>query len=218
MIHCRDYRSLFPLTPSELCRLGGQIEESPNGCWTWKGYVGIGGYGRIFLHGAFWQVHRIVYELFVGPVPEGCVLHHRCRNKRCCNPAHLQPATQAENLAFDGALCLKHQPRRLKTWCRNGHELSDHNIRWRTVKGKRIRVCLACEAAAHARRNERRRSRRAAAAALRSSTSAAPQVELGSGCGLGFPPASGLQPKRGRNELGGTASLVCPSSQNPAKI
>jgi len=165
MIYCRNYRSIFPLTPSEFRRLAARIEESPDGCWLWTGSPGVRGYGRIYLRGAAWQVHRLIYELFVGPIPEGLVLHHRCRNKRCCNPAHLKVVTQAENVALDALACAGSKSRRLKTWCRNGHELSEDNVRWRTRRGKRIRVCLACEAAANVRRNKRRRLKRAAAAA-----------------------------------------------------
>ena len=177
MIYTRDYRVLFPLTPSELCRLARQIEESPNECWTWTGYLGPGGYGRVYLHGALWQVHIVMYELFVGPVSEGCVLHHRCRNRACCNPAHLKPVTQGENIVADLELSPRKRPKRPKAWCKNGHELSDDNVRYRTVKGKRRRVCLACEAAAQARRNERRRLKRAAAAALRASGDTSVQRE-----------------------------------------
>jgi hypothetical protein len=180
VIYSRNYRSIFPLTPSELRRLASQIEESPDGCWTWIGSVGARDYGRIQLRGALWLVHKLVYELFVGPVPEGCVLHHKCRNKRCCNPAHLQPVTQAENLSLDFLISPRNRPRTLRTWCKNGHELTDGNVRWRTVHGKRWRVCRLCEAAAQARRNERRRLKRAAAAALHASADDPSREEVGS--------------------------------------
>lgn len=35
--------------------------------------------------------------MFVGPIPEGLHLDHLCRVRRCVNPAHLEPVTQAEN-------------------------------------------------------------------------------------------------------------------------
>jgi len=162
MIYARNYRSIFPLTPSELRRLANQIEEIPGGCWLWVGSLGAGGYGRVQFRGALWQVHRIIYELFVGPVPEGRILHHRCRHKNCCNPAHLKPIPQSEHITIDATPCVGTHPTVLRTWCRNGHELTDENTRWRTVKGKRWRVCLTCEAATNARKNERRRAKRAA--------------------------------------------------------
>lgn len=162
MIYSRNYRSIFPLRPSEFRRLALHIEEHPNGCWLWTASTCAGGYGRVYLRNAVWQVHKMVYEIFVGPVPEGYVLHHRCKNKRCCNPAHLKLVTQGENLELDGVLVTRTPPNPLRTWCKNGHELTDDNVRWRTVHGKRWRVCRLCEAATRARRNERRRAQRAA--------------------------------------------------------
>ena len=171
MIYCRNYRSIFPLTPTEIAKLVARIEEgdSPDDCWLWTGARGVGGYGQTFIRGATWQVHRMVYELLVGPVPVGCVLHHRCDNKHCCNPAHLEPVTQEENMAHGRVKRDPNQPRRLKACCKRGHKFTPENTGWQTVRGKRMRLCLTCEAAAKARHNERRRLRRAASAALRSS-------------------------------------------------
>jgi hypothetical protein len=42
--------------------------------------------------------HRFAYLEFVGPIPDGLVLDHLCRNKKCVNPDHLEPVTNAENL------------------------------------------------------------------------------------------------------------------------
>ena len=42
--------------------------------------------------------HRVAYELYVGPIPTGLVVDHTCEVKWCCNPAHLEPVTNAENL------------------------------------------------------------------------------------------------------------------------
>jgi len=168
MIYCRNYRSILPLTPSEMRAIWNRIEETPDGCWIWTGSLGTGGYGRIFLRGQYWQVHRLLYEILVGPVPLDRVLHHECRNEACCNPEHLDPVTHGENVTA-GLVNGRSSPRRIRKYCRKGHELSEENVVMRRDHGKLVRVCRACEAAAYLRKNERRRLRRAATAALRSS-------------------------------------------------
>jgi hypothetical protein len=180
MIYCRNYRSIFPLTPTEVARLVARIEESdsPDGCWLWTGARGVGGYGQVSIRGAIWQVHRMVYELLVGPVPAGCVLHHTCGDKCCCNPAHLEVVTQAENMARGRVTRDPDRPRRLKASCRRGHKFSPDNTGWQMSRGRRIRLCLTCQAAANARRNERRKLKRAAAA-LRPSADASLQSQVG---------------------------------------
>ena len=43
--------------------------------------------------------HRVAYELFVGPIPDGLELDHLCRRRNCINPDHLEAVTHAENIA-----------------------------------------------------------------------------------------------------------------------
>ena len=42
--------------------------------------------------------HRIAWELRNGPVPDGMVVDHLCRVRRCVNAAHLRVVTQKENV------------------------------------------------------------------------------------------------------------------------
>lgn len=42
--------------------------------------------------------HRLSYELFVGPIPDGYELDHLCRNRGCVNPAHLEAVTHRVNV------------------------------------------------------------------------------------------------------------------------
>lgn len=70
-------------------------------CWLWPGSKDAHGYGRVSSpgkHGAPLLVHRVLYEWMVGPIPDGMELHHTCRVPSCCNPAHMEPVTHAENI------------------------------------------------------------------------------------------------------------------------
>lgn len=70
-----------------------------DGCWTWGGHFERHGYGRFGISSKHLVLaHRFAWELTNGPVPDGLELDHRCRNRGCCNPAHLEPVTHAENM------------------------------------------------------------------------------------------------------------------------
>ena len=87
--------------------------RGPEQCWPWQGSRNSFGYGVILPNGSdkVLRVHRVVYELFVGAIPDGYDIDHVCHNadphcpgalacehRRCCNPAHLEPVTRSENL------------------------------------------------------------------------------------------------------------------------
>ena len=84
-------------TPPTARVLGKVVIPDGSSCWEWQGYVAPNGYGMGGLHGKVQYAHRIAYEAFIGPVPDGLHLDHLCRNRRCVKPAHLEPVTQAEN-------------------------------------------------------------------------------------------------------------------------
>lgn len=98
----------------------GATVRPSDGCWPWQRTTNNMGYGMVSCgRQKKMLAHRAAYELFVGPVPAGLVVHHHCKNPLCCNPAHLQAVTRSEHAALDAwPQC---QPQEL---CRQGHPIS----------------------------------------------------------------------------------------------
>lgn len=87
-------------TPTE--RFLRQAKQLPDGCWRWLGRsVTRQGYGRFSLEGRFLLAHRAAWLLFVGPIPDGLLVRHRCPEggrSWCVNPSHLQVGTATDNM------------------------------------------------------------------------------------------------------------------------
>lgn len=84
-------------------RIFAKLAQDPETCcWLWQGSTSGGfrgrWYGEIQYERRRWPVHRLVYTLFVGEVPDGMVIDHMCGEPRCCNPGHLEAVSHAENI------------------------------------------------------------------------------------------------------------------------
>jgi hypothetical protein len=130
-------------------RLRKYIEPEPNtGCWLWLGFRDRQGYGHFGgpHTGLRGLAHRLMYVLTHGPIPPGHMVDHRCRVRWCCNPAHLEAVTAAENNRRSGSPTALNM---LKHACPQGHPYDDTNT-WRDAQGRR--KCRACRSAYDRRR------------------------------------------------------------------
>lgn len=113
--------------------------EPNSGCWLWTGAVNPHGYAKIRIDGTDWLGHRLAYELFVGPIPRGLELDHKCRVRSCINPDHMEPVTGRENILRGESVSAQNAR---KTHCNHGHKFMPENT---YVYPNGHRVCRACK-------------------------------------------------------------------------
>ena len=68
-------------------------------CWLWQGTIHHSGYGLFSKHGKNMLAHRLSYETFVGPIPDGLDVLHSCDTPACVNPAHLSVGSHQQNMS-----------------------------------------------------------------------------------------------------------------------
>lgn len=130
-------------------------------CWVWTGTVVSNGYARPLFGDRSRALHRVTYEMDIGPIPAGLELDHLCRVRRCCRPQHLEAVTHRVNMER-GAWALK-------THCKRNHPFSGDNLAMKPSQFGQQRRCRECtrvgNRASKARRLARQRAARQAVAA-----------------------------------------------------
>jgi hypothetical protein len=81
-----------------LAALDNLVIGLPDQCWPWGGALYASGYGQGWDGKKNRRVHRFIYELAFGEIPDGLTIDHLCGTKSCCNPAHLEAVTVGENV------------------------------------------------------------------------------------------------------------------------
>jgi hypothetical protein len=125
------------ISTPEIGRLLGRVKIRQFGCWIWVGLLSRG-YGQISWQGRQQQAHRVVYEMFVGPIPTDYELHHQCEVRACVRPDHLMPLTIKDHVAITASPAGENSR---KTACNRGHPFTPEN----TYMWNGHRHCRQCQ-------------------------------------------------------------------------
>ena len=112
------------------------------GCWEWISSQESGRRPRFSIGSErHTSAYRIMYELYVGPIPDGYVIDHLCRNPICVRPDHLEAVTPQENTrrGIGGQVAAERQL--TKTHCPKGHKYDAVNT---YVDPAGRRRCIEC--------------------------------------------------------------------------
>jgi hypothetical protein len=123
-------------------------------CWIWTAGKFSEDYGAFRVGKRTRRAHAVAYELVIGPIPDGHVPDHLCRNHPCVRPSHLEAVTNRENVLRGTAPSAVNAA---KTHCIHNHEFTPENTKV-TRAGKR--QCRKCLRAAYKRYHARQRVER----------------------------------------------------------
>lgn len=111
-------------------------------CWQWLAGRTSRGYGATYVNGGQQPAHRVAYQAAYGPIPQGLVIDHLCRNRACCNPNHMEPVTPRENVLRGIGPSASHAQ---KAVCPLGHPYTHRDAHG----ARRCRVCAREQDARH---------------------------------------------------------------------
>jgi hypothetical protein len=122
------------------------------GCWEFTGQLTPTGYGEIYVDGKNQRVHRLMYVIEHGAIPDGFYILHSCDNPPCFNPDHIRAGTQKENMKDSLDRGRNAIANHGKPWdstgsasvfvCINGHDMRDPANVYTAPRG--YRECRPC--------------------------------------------------------------------------
>lgn len=152
--HYRRWHSTGSVTlPTVEDRFWRKVNKTSADCWTWTAGT-RNGYGTFRFKERHEYTHRVAYQLTFGEIPEGLVVRHRCDNRLCVRPEHLELGTKADNsrdMVERGRS--PRNPRALNTHCLSGHPYDEAN----TYRWNGARQCRTCKQQDCDRRRMRRK-------------------------------------------------------------
>ena len=110
---------------------------SPDECWEWQGSRRGDNYGQLYVAHKHRAAHRFSFFLAHRYYPP--VVRHKCDNRVCVNPHHLQGGTQTDNMR-DVVERGRHFYAN-KTHCPHGHEYNQENTYLRPTGSRECRAC-----------------------------------------------------------------------------
>lgn len=135
--------SAYGVPESVIERIWDRVDvRGPGDCWPWLLSLGSHGYGQVGWkvdgesRNAMTTAHRVAWMAHHGEsIPVGMTVDHLCRNRPCCNPAHLRLLSNRLNGRLNGHA--------LKTHCPHGHPYDEANTYVQPSTGHRsCRTCM----------------------------------------------------------------------------
>lgn len=93
-----------------------------SGCWIWEASLNNKGYGQFSIKRSVNKLaHRISYQIYIGDIPKGLCVLHKCDNPKCVNPDHLFLGTKKDNMIDKENKNRGNHEKASKTMIRKGH-------------------------------------------------------------------------------------------------